>query len=54
MKYVSTYNDDRRLPVWKAVNTLLLALDRLGRQPNVMMFFTSNLVQAMVVYPRPL
>ncbi|KAL9030334.1 MAG: hypothetical protein Q9196_001529 [Gyalolechia fulgens] len=31
----------------KAVNSLLVALDRLGRHPNIIVFCTSNLVQAI-------
>lgn len=33
---------------WQAVNSLLVALDRLGRYPNIIVLCTSNLVDAIV------
>lgn len=36
------------IDVFKAINALFIALDRLGRHPNVIVFCTSNLVHAIV------
>lgn len=33
---------------FQAVNALLIALDRLQRRPNVLVFCTSNLIEAVV------
>lgn len=36
---------------FQAVNALLISLDRLGRRPNVLVFCTTNLIQAVVRDP---
>lgn len=37
-----------KLMTFQAVNALLIGLDRLRRRPNVLVFCTSNLINAMV------
>lgn len=48
IRYINQTCQEWKLMTLQAVNALLVALDRLRRRPNVLVFCTSNLIEAVV------